>query len=310
MRVVFLGNAAWSVPPLEAVVASSHEVRLVLTRVPRPAGRGNVLTPTPVAHAAARLGTVLEEIETIRSGRGLEALANAEPDVLVVVAYGEIVPQAVLDVPRVAPVNLHFSLLPELRGAAPVQRALLEGMTATGVTTIRMDAGMDTGPILLQAGELIRSEDDAGSLGSRLARTGAGLLVDTLDRMEAGTIDERAQDGSRATYAPKITGRDRIIDWQAPEHAVIGRVRAMAPDPGAETSFRGRVLKVYRASETTDPEGGRSPGDIVLASKQGLAVATGGRPVALEEVQPEGRTRMSGGEFVRGYRPEAGERLG
>src|SRR2546428_2314386 len=187
MRVAFLGNAAWSVPSLESLAESPHEIVTVVTRRPRPAGRGNKLTPTPVAEAARRLALHVEEVETVKSGPGFEALTEAAPDALVVVAYGEILPQAILDIPKVAPVNLHFSLLPELRGAAPVQRAIWEGLAVTGVTTIRMDAGMDTGPVLLRAEEAIDPLDDAGSLGARLAAIGARLVVDTLDQLAAGT---------------------------------------------------------------------------------------------------------------------------
>jgi len=248
MRTVFLGNAGWSVPILKALADSNHPIELVATRVPRPARRGSRLTPTPVAEAASALKLPLSELETVKSGPGFDALAAAHPDVLVVVAYGEILPQSVLELPEVAPVNVHFSLLPELRGAAPVQRALMEGLAATGVTTIRMDAGMDTGPILLQAEEAILPEDDAGSLGARLAAVGGRLLVDTLDRLEAGTLGERAQDDARATYAPKLRPEDRIIRWDRDPQAIVNQVRALSPDPGAVTTFRGKNLKVLRAT--------------------------------------------------------------
>src|SRR5438105_2231567 len=213
MRVAFLGNAPWSVPSLEALAGSPHRPVLVVTRERRPAGRGNRLTSRPVAEAARRLRLPVEEVATVKSGQGFEALARAAPDVLAVVAYGEILPKAVLEVPAVAPFNLHFSLLPELRGAAPVQRAILDGLAATGVTTIRMDEGMDTGPILLQAEEAIDQADDAGSLGERLAAIGGRLLVDTIDRLEAGTLEPMPQDDAAATRAPKLTADDRWLDW-------------------------------------------------------------------------------------------------
>jgi methionyl-tRNA formyltransferase len=317
VRVAFLCNALWSVPSLEAVAGSSHEIVLVATRVPRPAGRGNRVQPTPVAETVRRLGLPLREVETVKSGPGFQALAEAAPDVVAVVAYGEILPKALLDLPAVAPVNVHFSLLPELRGAAPVQRAILEGLTVTGVTTIRMDEGMDTGPILLQAEAAIDPADDAGSLGARLAELGGRLLVETLDRLEAGSIEERPQDHERATYAPKLIPEDRIIDWSQPAEAILRRVRALAPEPGATTTFRGRILKVLRASAGSDehvpPAEGRtsrSPGRLSVTGDGGLGVATGRGWVELEEVAPEGRRRMSGADFVRGYRPEIGERLG
>lgn len=308
MRVVFLGNAPWSVPSLGGLALSRQDAVLVLTRTPRPAGRGKKLTPTPVAEAARRLGLPLMEVDTVRSGDGLDALVDADPDILAVVAYGEILPAAVLQVPRVAPVNVHFSLLPKLRGAAPVQRAILERAETTGVTTIRMNEGMDTGPGLLQIEEPIRPDDTAGTLGGRLAELGGRLLVETLDGLEAGTIVEHAQDDSQATYAPKLTAQDEVINWSEPHVAVLARIRALAPEPGASTTFRGRGLKIFGAVGLSHATNG-PPGEV-LTSGAYLIVGTSDMPVGLEEVQPEGKRRMSGAEFVRGYRPVPGERLG
>jgi methionyl-tRNA formyltransferase len=202
MRVVFLGNDPWSVPALEALAASEHALPLVVTREPRPAGRGGKLRPTAVAEAASRLGLPLTEVSTVKGGPGFEALGAPEPEILAVVAYGEILPAEVLGLPSVAPVNMHFSLLPALRGADPVRRALLEGLEITGVTTMRMDEGMDTGPILLQQESAVREDDDAGSLGERLAAIGGDLLVRTLDELAAGRLAERAQDDAGASLAP------------------------------------------------------------------------------------------------------------
>jgi methionyl-tRNA formyltransferase len=315
VRVVFLGNASSSVPSLEALVDSAHQLVLVITRVPRPAGRGNKLQPTPVAEAAGRLGLRQLEVETVKSGRGLEALEEAAPDVLVVVAYGEILPKSVLGVPGTAPVNVHFSLLPELRGAAPVQRAIMEGHAVTGVTTIRMDEGMDTGPILLQAEEGITPEDDAGSLGARLALLGGRVLVETLNGLEAGSLVERPQDESAATYAPKIGSEDRMIDWSQPAEAIARRVRALAPEPAATTTFRGKSLKILRARNVGGVPGEASvaassvPGRVLLDADGAPLVFSGRGAVGLDEVAPEGRRRMTGAEFARGYHP-AGEILG
>lgn len=307
LRLVFLGNDPWSVPSLEAVARSPNEVTAVVTREPRPAGRGGSLRPTAVAEAARGMGLPLREVRTVKEGEGLEAVRAASPDVLVVVAYGEILPAEVLEIPRLAPINVHFSLLPALRGADPVRRAILEGLSSTGVTIIRMDEGMDTGPILLGREEPIGPEDDAGSLGDRLARVGGALLVEALDLLESGRAEEREQDDERATTAPKIPPEEEWIDWSHEPEAVVRRIRALAPDPGARTRFRGRVLKAYVASPG---EGAGEPGTVVAAPDAGLVVAAGGGAVRLEEVLPEGKRRMSGSEFVRGYRPEPGERLG
>ena len=312
MHVTFLGNAPSSVSSLEAVAASSHEISLVATRVARPAGRGSALVRTSVAEAAERLGLPLVETETVKTGGGFTALRASEPDVLAVVAYGEILPEEVLEMPTVAPVNVHFSLLPKLRGAAPIQRAIMDGARATGVTTIRMDAGMDTGPILLQAEEPIHDEDDAGSLGERLATLGGRLLVETLDDLESGAIEEQPQNDAAATYAPKVKAGDRIIDWNVSAEAIARLIRAMAPEPVAQTTVRRKILKVFRASVAhgSRDEAAGTSGEIVVASNEGLAVATGGGVLRLEELAPEGRKRMSGADFVRGYRPEVGEILG
>lgn len=302
-RVAFLGNDPRSVPSLEALADSPHDLTVVITREPRPAGRGGEPRPTAVAEAARRLGLPLREVATVKEGEGRRALERAEPDVLVVVAYGEILPGDVLALPRIAPVNVHFSLLPELRGADPVRRAILEGREVTGVTTMRMDEGMDTGPILLQAEEPIGPDDDAGALGERLAALGARLLVETLDRFEE--LEERPQDEARATIASKIPREEEWIDWTEPAEAVVRRVRALSPEPGARTRLRGKVLKIYRA-RVVDAEG--DPGTIL--SPRELVVAAGERAVTLEEVLPEGKRRMTGAELARGTRPEPGERLG
>ena len=307
MRVAFLGNDPWSVAPLEAVAASAHPVKLVITRDPRPAGRGGTPRPTAVAEAARGMGLPVLETPTVRSGRGREALQAAAPEALVVVAYGEILPPEVLSVPAVAPLNVHFSLLPALRGADPVRRAILAGNDVTGVTTMRMDDGLDTGPILLQAREPIHPDDDAGSLGRRLAITGGRLLVETLDRLAADDLKERPQDHARATRAPKLSPEEEWIDWREDAEAVLRRVRALAPEPGARTRFRGSLLKVLRAGAA---DGSGEPGAILEASKDRLVVAAGRTALRLEEVIPEGRGRMTGAQFARGRRPQTGEVLG
>jgi len=304
---VFLGNDRWSVPSLRAIAASGHRVIRVVTRVPKPAGRGNALTPTPVASAAREADLPLLEVETVKEGPGLDALRADAPDVLVVVAYGEILPPRVLSLSIVAPVNLHFSLLPRFRGASPVQTALLEGVRETGVTTIVMDEGTDSGAVLLQRPEPVRPDDDAGSLGDRLAEAGAGLLVESLERLAAGDVEPTPQDESRATFTTPIRAADRILRWDAPARALVNRVRAMAPEPGASTAFRGEPLKVLRA-ETTDAGG--EPGTIAAVDADGFVVATADGGLRPLELAPAGRKRMRGADFVNGYRPAAGERLG
>jgi len=308
--VAFLGNDPWSVPALDALAASRHRPELVVTRVPRPAGRGSRPTPTAVAGAARRLELPLAEVETVKSGPGFERLAGSNPDVLVVVAYGEILPAAVLALPTVAPVNLHFSLLPQLRGASPVQGALLEGLARTGVTTMVMDEGLDTGPVLLRREEPIEPDDDAGSLGGRLARVGGELLVETLDGLAAGDLGPRPQEGE-PTYAPKLKAEDRWLDWSEPAVALARRVRALSPEPAASTRFRGEILKVFRAEALAGSAGsGGGPGTIASAEGDGITVRAGSGALRLLEVGPAGRRRMSASEFARGHRPAPGERIG
>jgi methionyl-tRNA formyltransferase len=306
LRVAFLGNDPWSVPSLEALGRSRHDVVAVVTRVPRPGRRGQGPAPTPVAAAARNLGLPFVEVETVKSGPGSDALAGAGADVLVVVAYGEILPAAILNTPTIAPVNVHFSLLPMLRGASPVHTALLLGMDETGVTTIHMDLGLDTGPILRRRAELIREDDDGGSLGARLAGIGAGLLVETLDDLSAGRATPIPQDDSRATYAPKLGPADRRLVWNEAARALVNRVRAFAPDPGAAATFRGRPLKVLRAKAV---EGAGQPGAVIDVDENGFVVATAEGGFRALEVTPAGGRRMSAADFARGHHPTLGERL-
>ena len=212
MRVVFLGNDPWSVASLEELDRSGLDVVLVATRAPQPAGRGSGLRPTAVAEAARRLGLPLAEVESVRMGGGLEALRAADADALVVVAYGEILTTEVLDLPRIACVNAHFSLLPRWRGATPVQHAILAGDTVTGVTTMRMDRGLDTGPILLRVESPVSPDDDAGTLGERLAELAGPLVRATLERLAAGDLTLTRQPSDGVTYAPKLSAPERWID--------------------------------------------------------------------------------------------------
>lgn len=314
MRVAFLGNDPWSVPPLRALVAAPDvEVALVVTNPPRPAGRGSRLTPTAVAEAARAESLPLLEVDGVRSGEGFAALDGLEPDALVVVGYGEILSADVLDIPRLGAVNVHFSLLPRWRGAAPVQRAILEGDEATGVTVMLMDEGMDTGPILATTGTAIDPEEDSGRLGARLSELGSPLLVETLRGLDEGTVEPRSQDHAAGTYAPKLLPDERTIHWDEPADAIVRKVRSLAPDPGAVTTFRQGRLKVLVARAIT--EGGRvladgsGPGAIERWDRNPQVRAWPGL-VELLEVAPAGRRRMSGEEWARGARIEPGERVG
>lgn len=301
-----MGNDRWSVPSLEALARSGHRLVLVETRTPRPARRRGGTRPTPVAEAASRLDLPLAQVETLKQGPGFDALADARPEVLAVVAYGEILPSLVLGLATIAPVNLHFSLLPLLRGASPVQTALLLGLERTGVTTIVMDEGVDTGPILQSRVEPVLPEDDAGSLGDRLAAIGGEVLVQTIDDLSAGRATPIPQDDEAATYAPKFEAADRRLDWTKTASTLVNRVRAMAPEPGAQAIFRGEPLKVLRARAV---EESGAPGEIVGVGGDGFVVAAGTGGLRVLEVAPPGGRRMSAAEFMRGHRPTLRERL-
>ena len=314
MRVAFLGNDPWSVPFLRALSAAPDiDVALVITNPPRPAGRGSQLTPTAVADLARAEGLPLLEVAGVKTGEGFGALDALEPDALIVVAYGEILTPAVLDIPVLGAVNVHFSLLPRWRGAAPVQRAILEDDTTTGVTVMLMDEGMDTGPILATEETAIGAEEDAGSLGARLAELGAPLLVDTLRALEQGSVAPRSQDHVAATYAPKVLPDERTIHWDEPADAIVRKVRALAPEPGAVTTFREARLKVLAARAIMEMgrmlADGASPGTLRDWDRDPQVVAWPGL-VQLVEVAPAGRKRMMGAEWARGARIQPGERLG
>jgi methionyl-tRNA formyltransferase len=313
IRVAFLGNADWSVPTLRALDdADDVEVGLVVTNPPRPAGRGSSLTTTPVADEARARALPLLEVDGVRSGNGLQALRHLEPDALVVVAYGELLTPEVLGIPRLGSLNVHFSVLPRWRGAAPVQRAILEGDERTGVTVMLMDEGMDTGPILATVEVPIEADEDAGTLGARLAELGAPLLVETVRQLAQGSIEPRPQPTDGVTFAPKPRSDERVIDWGEDAEAIVRRVRAFAPEPGATTTFRGDPLKVLKAdavpvTHTGAPERGR----LDVESRDGTPfVDVLNHTVRLLDVAPAGRRRMTGAEWARGARLTQDERLG
>jgi methionyl-tRNA formyltransferase len=309
--VAFLGNDPWSVPSLEAMVGEPDlEPVIVVTNPPKPAGRGSRSTRTAVAETADRLGLPLVQADGLRSGPGFEALLSAAADVLVVVAYGQLLTREALELCRYGAINLHFSLLPRWRGAAPVQHAILAGDATTGVTVMRMDQGLDTGPILNQLVEEIRPDDDAGTLGARLARNGAMLLAGVLRMLPLGGVPARPQDDRLATSAPKLGPNERVLDWAQPADLLVRRVRALAPEPGASTTFRGEVLKVLAAAVDHAATRGGSPGDIVTADDRGVLVATGSGGLRLVDVAPAGRRRMAASAWARGARFGTAERLG
>jgi methionyl-tRNA formyltransferase len=318
VRIAFLGTPEVAVPALAALVAAEDvEVVAVLTNPDRPKGRSRTPVPPPVKVAAAAHG--LPVWQPTKPAEVLDDLRALDLDAAAVVAYGALLPRRVLDAGGRGFVNLHFSLLPRWRGAAPVQHALRSGDRITGVTTFVLEEGMDTGPILDQVEVEVGEEEPAGHLLARLAELGAPVLVDSLRRLVAGaTPTPQPDDG--ITLAPKITPDDVAIDWTTPARQVADLCRSADPAPGAHTTFRGKRLKVYAAPvadlgtaapgsggpEAVDP----APGTVLARSSAGVLVACGQGAVRLTEVQPEGKARMGGDGFANGYRPEPGERLG
>src|ERR1035441_582165 len=301
MRLVFLGTPAFAVPSLERLVAAGRQVLAAITQPDRPRGRGQREAPPPVKEAALRLGIPVHQPERVRRPEAVELLRSLAPDVMVVIGYGQIIPQAVIDIAPLGIVNVHSSLLPKYRGAAPVQWAITNGETGTGITTMRIDAGLDTGDILLVRETEIGPEETAVELNGRLAILGADLLVETLEGLEAGRIVPRKQDSALATYAPLLKKEDGLVDWRQPAESIHNRIRAMQPWPGAYTAFRGQTLHIWQArvGQAIGLPSGR-PGS--LSFLRPLTVTCGAGALELREVQLEGRRRMSSADFANGHR--------
>jgi methionyl-tRNA formyltransferase len=302
MRVVFAGTPEVALPALRAVAASTHELVGVVTRPDAPAGRGRRLTPSPVAEAAEALGLPVLKPGHPRDPDFQVALKELAPDACPVVAYGALLPQSALDIPPRGWVNLHFSLLPLWRGAAPVQHAIWAGDDVTGATTFRIVQELDAGPTYGLMTESIRPRDTAGDLLGRLAHGGAGLLVATLDGIADGSIEERPQQGDEVSFAPKITVEDARVDWTRSAAVVDRQIRACTPAPGAWTAHAGERLKL---GPVTIADGSLPPGEVVVG-KNAVVVGTGTTAVRLGEVQAVGKKRMPAADWARGLRLEPG----
>lgn len=290
-------------PALEALARSPHRVIAVYTQPDRPAGRGQKLTMSAVKHCAVAHGFQVEQPSKLRDPEQIERLAGFAPDVMVVVAYGLILPQAVLDIPRFGCINIHASLLPRWRGAAPIHRAIQAGDAETGVTIMRMEAGLDTGPMLLERREQIRGTDTTATLHDRLAALGAEALLAALPGIADGSLQARQQPPEGVTYAAKITKDEARIDWSRAALEIDRQVRAFNPWPVAETTLHGAQLRIWSATpdETSNTA---TPGTIVRADDRGIHVATGSNTLVLTQVQSAGRKAVAAHEFVRGQRLE------
>ncbi len=306
MRLIFLGTPAFAVPSLEHVVQAGHQVLTVVTQPDRPRGRGQHAAPPPVKAAALRLGLPVYQPERVRRPEAVEHLRSMPVDTMVIVGYGQIIPQTVIDLAPLGIINVHGSLLPRYRGAAPIQWAIVNGEQRTGVTTMRIDAGLDTGDMLLKRETEIGEDENAIDLGSRLAVMGAELLVRTLARLALGTIVPEKQDSSQATHAPLLKKEDGLIDWSRPARVIHNLVRGLQPWPGAYTAFRGTTLHLWRTRVAEGHTG--PPGSLLRHNPPLVACSTGA--LELLEVQMEGRKRVSGIDFANGQRLTGNDTLG
>jgi methionyl-tRNA formyltransferase len=309
MRVVFMGTPEFAVPSLRALT-SRHEVLLVVTQPDKPSGRGRVPQPPAVKVEALQAGLPVIQTENANHPGVLAEIQEMRPQVIVVVAYGCILKRPLLDSALLAPVNLHASLLPKYRGVSPINRAIMDGESVTGVTTMRMDEGIDTGPILMQSRVEIGPRQTAGELSEILARVGAELLLETVEGMEAGTLAETPQDDSQATYAKKLKKSDGLVPWETEAGAIVNHVRGVTPWPGAVSYLNDEALKILEA-ERADYEtpAGAVPGAVVAVGKGGPVIAAGGGCVTLLRVCPQGRRPMAGSAWARGRRDLVGGRF-
>ena len=303
LKLIYMGTPDFAVPALERL-ASVHEIVGVFTQPDKPRGRKMILTPPDVKVCAERLGLPVFQPDSMKTAESAQLVKSLDPDVIVVAAYGQILPKAVLDAPKYGCVNIHGSLLPKYRGAAPIQQAVLNGDEVTGVTTMLMDVGLDTGDILLKEETEIGENETSGELFDRLALMGAELIVKTLDLLEKGMLTPQKQDEALASHTAKITKASCPIDFSEPNRRVHAQVRGLSPWPVATARFGGRTFKIFR---TRLCESSGRAGEII--SFKPLTVACGSGSVIIDELQPEGKKRMSGEAFVAGYRAEKGQRF-
>ena len=308
LGLVFCGTPDFAVLTLEKLVAAGFRVHLVVTRPDRPKGRGLEFIASPVKQSALRLNLPITQPEQIKTNDDFRAQLTAlKPDAIIVVGYGRLIPPWMLDLPPLGNINLHASLLPKYRGAAPIQWAIAQGESVTGVTTMRLDVGLDTGEILLQLESSIAPEDTAETLAPRLASIGADLMVETLRGLQAGSIRPRPQDNSKATLAPILTKEDGLIDFSRSAAEIFNRLRGFQPWPGAHTKFRGKNLLIVKARPASDL---LPPAELLVQADRLLVGCGHSTSLELLELQLEGKKRISARDFIHGYQPRPTETLG
>ena len=332
LRIVFCGTPAFAVPSLQSLIAQPDiRVEGVVTQPDRPRGRGNEISISPVKAAALAAGIEVFQPEKVRAPESMAYFERVAPDCVVIIAYGQIIPAKLIAIPRLGWINVHASLLPKYRGAAPINWAIMNGETVTGLTTMQIDPGLDTGPMLLKTELPIGSDETAPELSARMAQAGAPLIVETLRRVEAGEITPEPQDNSQATFAPPLKKSDGAIDWELSAQFIYNRIRGLQPWPGAFTRFRGKVCQIWGRTRTLEqirqtlatipgakatytsvsgPPLPSSPPGSIHASKLGISVACGEGELWLDFVQLEGRKRVTAAEFANGARLAPGERFG
>jgi len=315
MRIVFCGTPEFAVPSLRGLLANPEfAVGAVVTQPDRPRGRGQRVSPSPVKEVAAQAGVRIYQPASMKSDEARDFIAELKPDAVVIIAYGQIIPRRLLDIPRLGWMNLHGSLLPKYRGAAPIAWSILNGEPKTGLTTMRLDPGLDTGPILMQREIEIGSGETAPELAKRMAELGAPLVVESLIKLNRGEIVPIPQDSTQASYAPILTKEHGRIDWSLTSGEIYNRIRGLSPWPGAYSTFRGRLCQIWGRPSTSaaagDAAGIRGPGSLIVNNAVVEVICGKGTRLQLEAVQLEGRKRISAREFVNGARLASGEHFG
>lgn len=305
MRIVFMGTPDFAVGTLEAIIQSKHEVAAVVTQPDKPKGRSKTPTAPPVKEAALSHGIPVLQPIRVRERESLEEIQSFGPDIIVVAAFGQILPRELLDMPKFGCINVHASLLPKYRGAAPIQRAIMDGESRTGVTIMKMEEGLDTGDMILKRALAIEPKETGGSLFDRLSAVGAKLCVEALSLIEEGKAVYEKQDDSQSTYAKMLKKETGKIDWNQDARSIERLIRALNPWPSAYTYLNGAVMKIWEA-DVLEADGRGTPGEIIESGKSGLLVQTGAGVLALREVQLAGKKRMSVGDFLRGNHVETG----
>lgn len=307
LRIVFMGTPDFACPTLQKLIDRGETLLAVVTQPDRPKGRGQKLEPPPVKTIAEKHGIPVIQPLKVRAPEVIDTIREMNPDLIVVVAFGQILPQSLLDIPRFGCINIHASLLPRYRGAAPLNWCIINGETETGITTMQMDAGLDTGDMLLKKAIPIDPEETAQSLHDRLSLLGAETIDETLDLLIAGKLVPVKQDDSLTCYAPMMKKETGRIDWAMTARQIKNLVRGVTPWPGAFTTLDGNVLKIFKVRIA---EAGGTPGEVINAGKDGVSVACGEGSIIIEELQLEGRKRLAAGDFLAGYKVPAGTHLG